>query len=491
MGTRHYSLVAACLLLAASAACVHDERVTPPALDADFLGYSDPATKQTTCGNCHVGKQRTWEVTGHAEAWADLQASGHAAASCNRCHTVNGSSNEAADSAGFFAVAADAQKFYYDVQCESCHGPGAAHVQAPDDTQPLTTVAADTGRTTGCGTCHSGVHTPFVSEWRSSRHGSVNSHINNNAACADCHDGRKFIRRVDGDAKFVEQTSATFEPVVCAACHNPHGSDNPAQLRLPINEPNLATNLCMACHYRRSVPDPASSRGPHAPQGPMLVGEAGWRPSTFTYDTTNSAATSHASAANPRLCAGCHVVSFSAADSTGTTVFTTGHTFRPIPCTTGAGAIDTATTCALSARTFRACATSGCHATEAIARNLFTTVGDRFENTYIRRIWVDVDADDVVDAFPADSGMLAIVKRDSAAQFTVNPTITVAEGALFNVRLMKMPGNFVHNPFYGEALMIASIDALQRQYGLTVPPALQSRLRGRAAALGMTYISSR
>ena len=90
MGPRHYSLVAACLLLAAaSAACVDDERVTPPALDAAFLGYSDPAAKQTTCGNCHVGKQRTWEATGHAEAWADLQTSGNATATCNRPHHPN------------------------------------------------------------------------------------------------------------------------------------------------------------------------------------------------------------------------------------------------------------------------------------------------------------------------------------------------------------------------------------------------------------------
>lgn len=475
-------LVAATLVTAS--ACVDDNQPAGPGPgDASFVGYSDAATRQTTCGNCHISKQRQWENTAHATAWADLQASSGAASYCSRCHTTNGSSNQAPDSAGFFAVGASAQPRYYDVQCESCHGPGATHIAAPDDSQPLTTIAADTGLTVGCGTCHTGVHTPFVSEWRSSRHGSVRSSVNNNVACADCHDGRKFIRRVDGDAKFLEQDSTNFQPVVCSACHDPHGSDNPAQLRLPIDEPNLATNLCMACHYRRSVPDPSSSRGPHAPQGPMLVGEAGWRPSTFTYDSTASVS-SHGSAANTRLCASCHMHSFTVTDSSGAQIFTTGHTFRAIPCTTPAGAIDTATTCTLAARTFRACMSSGCHASETAARTAFTTVESRFNN-YIRQLWLDVDGDEVVDAFPADSGMLAIVKRDSAAQFTVNPTITPAEGALFNVRLMKMPGNDVHNPFYGEALMIASIDALRRAYGLPVPPAFERQMRSRASAVGL------
>src|SRR6185436_16233115 len=100
--------------------------------DADFVGYSNPATQQTTCGNCHVDKQRTWSRTGHARAWADLQNSGHAAPACERCHTTNGTSNLAADTAGYLGVAANAKQFYKDVQCESCHGPGGGHITNPD-----------------------------------------------------------------------------------------------------------------------------------------------------------------------------------------------------------------------------------------------------------------------------------------------------------------------------------------------------------------------
>jgi predicted CXXCH cytochrome family protein len=465
------------------AACVDDENpILPPELDAAFVGYSDPGTRQTTCGNCHVSKQRSWATTAHAGAWEDLQASGHASSSCNSCHTTNGTSNLAPDSAGFFAVNASAQKHYYDVQCESCHGPGGSHVVAPDDAQPLTTIAADTSLNTGCGTCHTGSHNPFISEWRSSRHGRVDAHVQGNASCQACHDGRAFIKRFDPDAKFTEMNATLFEPQTCATCHDPHGSDNPADLRLPINTADLATNLCMQCHLRRSAPDPTTSRGPHAPQGPMLLGEAGWRPSTFT----TSLVSSHGAETNVRLCAGCHVNSFSATDqATNTTVYTTGHSFRAIPCTVPGGAVDTATVCADSVRTFRACTSAGCHSTENSARAAFELVEMRFAS-YVRQIWVDVDGDDVVDAFPADSGMLAILKRDSAAVFTVDPTITVAEGALFNARMMKMPGNGVHNPFYGEALMIASIDALRSQYALPVPPALVTQMARRASIVGLT-----
>src|SRR5262249_56510717 len=100
-------------------ACTSDNNtvVTPP-LDATFVGYSNPATQQTTCGNCHVDKQRVWQKTAHSRAWADLVNSGAAQSYCAKCHTTNGATNLAPDTAGFFAVSGDAQKFYYDVQCE-------------------------------------------------------------------------------------------------------------------------------------------------------------------------------------------------------------------------------------------------------------------------------------------------------------------------------------------------------------------------------------
>jgi hypothetical protein len=68
-------------------------------------------------------------------------------------------------------------------------------------------------------------------------------------------------------------------------------------------------NLCMRCHPAKSragVPDASS---PHAPQGAVLLGFAGYRPPGFAYDTARIYG-SHATTKNPKLCAGCHIAKF-------------------------------------------------------------------------------------------------------------------------------------------------------------------------------------
>ena len=100
----------------------------PPDSASGFLGYFTASTKQTTCGNCHVEKQAAWVTTNHAHAWADLQASGHAAAYCSNCHSVSQNGNSYGKPGGY-AVKADSA--YLDVQCENCHGPGSDHLKDP------------------------------------------------------------------------------------------------------------------------------------------------------------------------------------------------------------------------------------------------------------------------------------------------------------------------------------------------------------------------
>lgn len=484
--------------------CV-DDAVTPATLDASFVGYSNPATKQTTCGNCHISKQRTWVQTRHARAWDDLQASGQALPSCERCHTTNGSSNLAPDSAGFTSAAADARPFYYDVQCESCHGPGAGHVSAPDDGQPLSTVVADTGAAFGCATCHSGTHNPFVEQWRSSLHGAVHSGTGTNVSCQGCHTAQGALARFDPEAKYLEQNSGVAEPITCAVCHDPHGSNNPRQLRLPVGAPNMETNLCMQCHMRRSVPDPTSSRGPHSPQGPMVLGEAGYIPPNFVYDATR-AATSHGTDANPRLCATCHMEAFDVTDA-ATGAFqmrSTGHSFRAVPCVDANGAPTNAATCPDAERRFSACVTGGCHTSTSIAMNLRSVLRGRLQ-AQIDVLWKDKDGDGILDPLPTDSGLLAIARANSPCDFSVtttpptsgpcvgqpagNTVITVGEGVWFNVDMIQRgDGSFgVHNPIFAEALLLGGTSALRVQYPyLPAPPAgVQAQTEARMRALGM------
>jgi hypothetical protein len=47
------------------------------------------------------------------------------------------------------------------------------------------------------------------------------------------------------------------------------------------------------------------------------------------------------------------------------------------------------------------------------------------------------------------------------------PTYTSCLGSQFNVSLAQAPGAFVHNPFLIEQLLVASINQIQKDYGVT------------------------
>jgi predicted CXXCH cytochrome family protein len=489
------ALLSLAIIVATATGCVDDnDNPVDPVLDAAFLGYSNPATRQTTCGNCHIGKQRGWAATGHARAWSGLQNSGHATAACYACHTTSGFGNLAEDNTGFFGVAADARRFYYDVQCESCHGPGGGHVSAPDDAVPLSTIFADTATTIGCGTCHTGTHTPFVEEWRASGHGNLRSGTpTTNVSCTGCHEGRAALARFDPGARYLEQGGTSSQRLTCAVCHDPHGSSNPANLRLSATTPSLETNLCMQCHMRRFAPDPTSAQGPHSPQGPMILGDAGWTPPNFQYDVVRQAS-SHGVNGNPGLCATCHLESFTVNDAaTGQfLVNATGHSFKAIPCVDANGRPTGAATCPDNERRFNSCVSVGCHTSAANALGLLTLVEGRLMG-YVNTLWQDLNGNGRLDAAPADGGLLATVRLNSPDDFSTTgagaSVITVGEGAWFNASLIRDADGSrgVHNPFYAEALMLSSEAAVRATYTYLppAPPAQQARNLERMRALGM------
>ncbi|UCE27239.1 MAG: hypothetical protein JSW52_00350 [Candidatus Coatesbacteria bacterium] len=68
-----------------------------------------------TCSMCHTDKHDSWSETAHAESIKVLVDSGMAEnEECLTCHTT--------------ALGTDA--YEKAVACESCHGPGSAHVEA-------------------------------------------------------------------------------------------------------------------------------------------------------------------------------------------------------------------------------------------------------------------------------------------------------------------------------------------------------------------------
>ena len=168
----------------------------PPDSSSGYLGYYTASTKQTTCGNCHVGQQQDWVQTVHAGAWDTLVSDPAAQTFCQGCHTVNSRGNRAFANVGYDKVKDAA---YHDVQCESCHGPGYTHVQNPSVPAnrpipsmliyPNSTSGTDTAAivNSGCGGCHTdntpAKHHNYLKEWLSSRHGQLNQHAAPTAAC--------------------------------------------------------------------------------------------------------------------------------------------------------------------------------------------------------------------------------------------------------------------------------------------------------------------
>ena len=444
--TNSKRLIIALTMLGLAAGCTNEsivfrdrELFNPPKDSANgFLGYYSVTQKQTTCGNCHVEKQGGWKGTAHARAWASLSASSAKAASCNACHSVSEKGNTVLLPAGY-SVKPDST--YYDVQCESCHGPGYQHASNPGLTNvplarlavPKASAAWDTSAT--CASCHSGTHEPFADQWSLSAHSGVVSEVIAEAiaipatytSCLACHEGRATLKAWGVNTAYVESSAALTAtnamPVTCSVCHDPHANKNAGQLRWPINDGNPDNNLCMKCHNRRSEPQATSYRGPHAPQGGVLIGTAGWWPAG--YDTTSIAATHGNPAVNTRLCAGCHVTRFTVTDkATGAFTFqSVGHLFSPDPCLDGTGKPSGVNTClrpgeagyVSGSRSFAGCAGSGCHSSVTVAANAFSA-----QRAVIKiladQIWRDVDGDKVGVSYgtnkigssydPGDTGLL-------------------------------------------------------------------------------------
>jgi Cytochrome c554 and c-prime len=498
-------------------ACTTEEIVQPfnppPDQASGFLGYFTASEKLTTCGNCHVGEQRDWAQTAHSNAWTDLQSSPSFSGTCAGagCHSVNWRGNQDSAKVGYESVQTDV---YQDVQCESCHGPGYAHVQDPsvDAMRPVPSINVTDDPTLedrSCSGCHHGGagpdgHHNYLKEWKSSRHGQLREEQAGEADCQPCHEAKGALRAWGINTTYKELGTDILMPQNCVVCHDPHGTASdaagnplPGQLRYSIASPVLEENLCTKCHGRvdRAIPNPTSSRGPHGVQGPVLLGEAGYFPPGSSYDTLQIL-TTHGSTANPRLCAGCHVNTVTGTDAAGNTVTFNGHSFHPLPCLMQKSPEIVDTTyrndCAFDgpSRSWGAC--NGCHGDDATSVSRLSLIRTEVTDK-IRVIWINstkcvpvppsTECVQVVDPFPADSGYLAKIRASADSFDLAFPgagTVTPAKGALFNVQLTgdslaSHPdgSHGVHNPFLYRALLDASIADLLASYPsiLGPPPA--------------------
>ena len=526
----------------------------PPDATNKFLGLFTTADTLTTCGNCHVEHQKDWLQTAHAAAFGLPATSPDYLPACNTCHTLSDKGNATAYPAGWDAVN---DTVYHGVQCENCHGPGLDHVSAPDAPKsasnpplahigvlgpdnraepgdPVSVDSASVGQS--CGACHNQNSGPGVrafEEWAASGHAVQVLEVGgaspaDNPSCVSCHEGKGVLAAWGVTANYAEkgQTGHTNQLAqTCAVCHDPHGTaQDPAtgkpfegQLRFSLSAADVSQNLCMKCHQRRSVPDQASSRGPHSPQGPMLLGDAGYQNPTYLQVDLVAVATTHGSEKNPRLCAGCHVNRLTGTDvTTGKPATSAGHLFLPTPCLDAGGLPDLVNQDCPddeASRSWQACTASGCHGSASVAVSLFALSSTRIEQL-VEPIWFDKNANDAIDPDstacsnlnkvtpgvvvcpdtlnPAkwDGGMLArtdlIPTTGVNNQYTTNDNnITAAEGARFNVRILREGGadgsSGVHNPILAEALLRANIEELGDVYFGGTPPlpvSVQSIMNG-------------
>ncbi|HEX3756350.1 MAG TPA: c-type cytochrome [Rhizomicrobium sp.] len=171
---------------------------------------------------------------------------------CDGCHSVNFNINTQ-------------QPGEWNVGCEQCHGAGSAHVVHPTVANILNPArqnyvqANDT-----CIQCHSQgqpLSNPIKGkyyDWAVGYHAGLRladfwklePHKLGKTSFTHFPDGTAHKNRMQGN-DFVQSLMYT-RGVTCFSCHDPHGTNNDAMLRKPIND------VCMSCHGLNA------QNGPHA-----------------------------------------------------------------------------------------------------------------------------------------------------------------------------------------------------------------------------------
>lgn len=185
--------------------------------------------------------------------------------------------------------------------CETCHGPGKAHVDAGGDPALIRNPAqlAPSEVSATCTACHNRGEHEF---WQGSQHDRRNLTC---TTCHSVHNWNSLEKQLKADSviqtcgtchrdKVAKLDRSSHMPVregklECSTCHNPHGSQNVRLLRVG----NTVSEACTSCHAEK--------------RGPFLWEHAPVRENCATcHDPHGSANERSLVAKVPFLCQRCH-----------------------------------------------------------------------------------------------------------------------------------------------------------------------------------------
>jgi formate-dependent nitrite reductase cytochrome c552 subunit len=405
----------------------------------------------TACSLCHRTTHTNWSETMHATALESLEAIGQGENPiCLPCHTVGlGEDGGFVDRATTNDLAG--------VGCESCHGPGRAHVEniEDEDARPVVSIAY-----TLCGECHTDTHHPTVDDFELSAHAEPNEEVEAEilagdegriGTCGVCHIGDVFYlqnikNETLSDDYFVGETE--LHGITCAICHDPHQKTGNAaepeegrdyQLRfaqvktpIPTNTIEAATdptrfNICGQCHHARDRTWTAGSRPPHhSNQSNVYIGEMPMPDGEEEEPLIPSRVSVHSFAREQ--CATCHMYRQPFESEEVPTV--SGHSFEV---------------------NFNSCATSGCHPSQAQAEQVFATLEAEFE-TRVADVRAALDAWGDWD-YTSEGG------PDADGQDLIPDEIKQARFLLYYAEVDGSRG--MHNPAYVRDLLIEALDLVE------------------------------
>ncbi len=194
----------------------------------------------------HPGPKGDWWV----QYYPDDQMQRPTGPLCDGCHSTN------------YDVKTK-QVTEWNVGCEQCHGPGAAHVSDPKNSVIVNPAKLDFVRANDvCVQCHSQgrpIQTPLDGvyyDWpvgyrpgkRLSDYWILEEHKLGEESFTHWPEGSAHKNRMQGN-DFVQSAMYTHG-VTCFSCHDVHGTENYAELLKP------ASAVCLSCH------------GPQSPLGP-------------------------------------------------------------------------------------------------------------------------------------------------------------------------------------------------------------------------------